>query len=41
MPALLQHNYLLIVVEVGRNLWESAKQVSHQFLRQFVHQMAK
>jgi hypothetical protein len=34
-------NCQLIVVEVGRNLSENARQELHQCLRQFVRQMAR
>jgi hypothetical protein len=37
----LQRSYRQIVVEVGLNLSENAKQVLHQCLRPFVRQMAR
>jgi hypothetical protein len=41
MPDLLQRNFLLIVVAVGHNLWESAKLAWHLFQHLFAHPMAK
>jgi hypothetical protein len=41
MPALLQRNYLQIVVAVGRNLLGSAKLALHLFQHRYVHLMEK
>jgi hypothetical protein len=41
MRALPQHNYLLIVVVAGRNLWENAKLVLHLCQHLCAHLMAK
>jgi hypothetical protein len=41
MPDLLQPSLQLIVVAVGRNLWENVKLVLHLYPRLFVHLMAK
>jgi hypothetical protein len=41
MQGLLQHNYLLIVVAGGHNLWESAKLVLHLCQHLCAHLTAK
>jgi hypothetical protein len=41
MPDLPPHNYLQIVVAVGRNLLANVKQELHLSLHRFVHQMER